>query len=101
MFVLIVITQSAPVAFVAAAYMIFMILVFLFPAAPFPTSHSMNYTVVVVGGTLALSLGYYFFPKYGGVHWFKGPVETIRAERTMGELEDHGSYSEKGGENSK
>jgi hypothetical protein len=57
--------------------MIFMIVVFMFPAIPGPTSHSVNYTVVVVGGTLMLSLSYYFFPKYGGRHWFSGPVETI------------------------
>ncbi|KAJ7497558.1 amino acid/polyamine transporter I [Mycena latifolia] len=70
--------MSAPVAFVASAYMIFMIVVFMFPAIPGPTSHSMNYTAVVVGGTLALSLAYYFFPKYGGRYWFTGPVETIQ-----------------------
>ncbi|KAF8507404.1 amino acid/polyamine transporter I [Gautieria morchelliformis] len=92
---------SAPVAFVASAYMIFMILVFLFPAAPLPTSQSMNYTVVVVGGTMALSLGYYFFPKYGGVYWFTGPVETVRGENTKGEVEDHSSISEKGSRGSK
>ncbi|KAJ7647069.1 amino acid/polyamine transporter I [Roridomyces roridus] len=70
--------MSAPVAFIASAYMLFMIVVFLFPAIPNPDSHSMNYTVVVLGGTLLLSLAYYFFPKYGGRHWFVGPVETIR-----------------------
>ncbi|KAJ7747328.1 amino acid/polyamine transporter I [Mycena metata] len=70
--------MSAPVAFVASAYMIFMIIVFLFPAVPAATSHNMNYTVVVLGGTLLLSLAYYFFPKYGGRHWFIGPVQTIR-----------------------
>jgi hypothetical protein len=70
-------TQSGPVAFVASAYMIFMIIVFMFPAIPNPTSHSMNYTAVVLGGTLLLSLGYYFFPRYGGRHWFTGPVETV------------------------
>jgi hypothetical protein len=93
-------SQSAPVAFVASAYMIFMIVVFMFPAAPFPTSQSMNYTVVVVGGTMSLSLGYYFFPKYGGVYWFTGPVETLRGEKTM-EIEDHSSISEKGSRGSK
>ncbi|KAJ6499039.1 amino acid/polyamine transporter I [Mycena sanguinolenta] len=67
--------MSAPVAFVASAYMIFMIIVFMFPAIPGPTSHSMNYTAVVLGGTLMLSLGYYFI---SGRHWFTGPVETIR-----------------------
>jgi hypothetical protein len=55
-----------------------MIVVFMFPAIPDTTSHSMNYTVVVLGGTLMISLGYYFFPKYGGRYWFTGPVETIR-----------------------
>jgi hypothetical protein len=30
-----------------------------------------------VGGLLLGSLLWYFFPKYGGVHWFKGPVPTI------------------------
>jgi hypothetical protein len=76
--------------------MIFMIVVFMFPAAPSPTSHSMNYTAVVVGGTLMLSLGYYFFPRYGGVYWFKGPVETIH-DQTGGEFEDdQGSHGEKG-----
>ncbi|KAJ7268728.1 amino acid/polyamine transporter I [Mycena haematopus] len=67
--------MSAPVAFVASVYMIFMIVVFMFPAVPGPTSHSMNYTAVVLGGTLMLSLGYYFF---SGRHWFTGPVVTIR-----------------------
>lgn len=86
--------QSAPVAFVASAYMIFMIIVFLFPAIPDPTSHSMNYTVVVLGGTLILSLGYYFFPKYGGRHWFTGPIETIRDPDSSNDekSKDSGSY---------
>lgn len=56
----------------------------------------MNYTVVVVGGTLILSLGYYFFPKYGGVYWFEGPVETIRDRTGKGVKEDRGSGDEKG-----
>ncbi|KAJ7163567.1 amino acid/polyamine transporter I [Mycena crocata] len=77
--------MSAPVSFIAAAYMIFMIVVFLFPPIPDPSSHSMNYTVVVLGGTLMLSLGYYFFPKYGGRNWFTGPVETIGHENILDE----------------
>ena len=40
----------------------------------------MNYTVVVWGGTLLLSLVYFYFPKYGGVYWFTGPVSTVRDE---------------------
>lgn len=56
----------------------------------------MNYTVVVVGGTLMLSLGYYFLPKYGGVYWFEGPVETIRDRAGKEVEEDRGSDNEKG-----
>jgi hypothetical protein len=54
-----------------------MTFVLLFPAAPSPTAQSMNYTAVVAGGVLLLSVGYYYFPRYGGVHWFEGPVHTV------------------------
>ncbi|KAF9038948.1 amino acid transporter [Hymenopellis radicata] len=88
---------SAPIAFIASAYMIFMIVVFLFPAVPDPTSESMNYTIVVVGGVVALSLCYYFFPRYGGRYWFTGPVETIRELETAEYVTD----DEKDSKNSK
>lgn len=38
----------------------------------------MNYTVVVWAGTIILSLVYYYFPRYGGRYWFKGPVATVK-----------------------
>ena len=37
----------------------------------------MNYTIIVLGGTILLSLAYYLFPVYGGRNWFSGPVETF------------------------
>ena len=37
----------------------------------------MNYTVVVLGGWLLLCIAYYYFPKYGGVYWFTGPMANI------------------------
>jgi hypothetical protein len=37
----------------------------------------MNYAIVVLGGVLVLSVIYFYFPKYGGVYWFKGPVNTV------------------------
>ena len=37
----------------------------------------MNYTVVVLGGVLMSSLVWYYFPVYGGVHWFTGPVPNV------------------------
>ncbi|KAF5385979.1 hypothetical protein D9615_002624 [Tricholomella constricta] len=85
---------SLPVAATAVTWMAFIIVVFLFPANPAPDSTNMNYTIVVLGhdfhfvsnnagltrslgGTLCLAVVYYYFPVYGGVHWFKGPVQTI------------------------
>jgi len=71
---------GAPVAAIAVAWMAFMGVVFLFPTTPQTDVADMNYTVVVLGGVLILSLVWYYFPVYGGVHWFTGPVSTI--ERT-------------------
>ena len=70
--------------------MIFMIIVFLFPAEPGPDPQTMNYSVVVLGGTILLSLGYYFFPVYGGRHWFTGPVDTVHHDMIEKEARDGG-----------
>jgi len=67
---------SFPVGVIAVVWMIFEFTVVLFPTTPHPTAPTMNYTVAVLGGTMVLSLGYYYFPKYGGVHWFKGPLQN-------------------------
>ena len=37
----------------------------------------MNYTIVVLGGTFAIALIYYYFPRYGGIYWFRGPVPNL------------------------
>ncbi|KAF5341483.1 hypothetical protein D9758_013939 [Tetrapyrgos nigripes] len=84
---------SGPVATVASAYMIFMIMVFLFPASPVPNAQTMNYTTVVVGGTMILSSVYYFFPKYGGRYWFHGPVHTIDVDDGVRKDSQNGSGS--------
>jgi len=62
-------------------FMSFMGVVFLFPSSPHTTVTDMNYTAVVFGGVMILSLVYYYFPKYGGVYWFKGPVPNIELAR--------------------
>lgn len=57
--------------------MVFMSCVLLFPAEPtLAGPGTMNYTVLVMGGVTLLSTAYYYFPVYGGIHWFKGPVVT-------------------------
>ncbi|TEB34406.1 APC amino acid permease [Coprinellus micaceus] len=68
---------SGACAIVSVSFMFFMSVVFLFPTEPTTTLGDMNYTVVVLGGVLALSLVWYYFPGYGGVHWFTGPLKTI------------------------
>jgi hypothetical protein len=57
--------------------MAFMDIVFFFPTTPQTDVADMNYTVVVLGGILFLSVLWYYFPVYGGVHWFTGPVANV------------------------
>ena len=64
-------------ATIAVVFMMFMSIVFFFPMDTTTDAQSMNYTVVVLGGTLSLSIIWYYFPKYGGVNWFAGPVPNI------------------------
>jgi hypothetical protein len=59
--------------------MAFIDIVFFFPTTPQTSTLDMNYTVVVLGGSLVLSLVWYYFPVYGGVHWFTGPVPNVNA----------------------
>jgi hypothetical protein len=46
--------------------MTFISIVFLFPGTPDVEVGSMNYTAVVLGGTIILSLVWYYFPKVRG-----------------------------------
>lgn len=72
--------QSLPISIIAVSFMTFMTIVFFFPTTPNLSGMTMNYTVVVLGGVLALSLMWYYLPVYGGVHWFTGPVLNIDRE---------------------
>ncbi|KAG6330592.1 hypothetical protein ID866_8495 [Astraeus odoratus] len=72
---------SFPVALVAVLFMLFMVVIFFFPSNPTTDVTTMNYSVVVLGGVLVLSLVWYYFPVYGGVHWFTGPVPNIDTDR--------------------
>ena len=73
-------------------------IVLLFPATPQTNTQNMNYAVVVLGGILVLSLVWYYFPVYGGVHWFTGPVPNVRNDDiTEGESRDSSSVDGKAG----
>lgn len=69
--------MSFPVAAIAVSSMVFMIIIFFFPSTPQTTAQEMNYTVVVLGGYMALAISWYYCPIYGGVHWFNGPVANL------------------------
>lgn len=69
--------QGLPVAIVALLWMAFSIVILMFPTTSTVESQDMNYTALVLGGWLLLCVAYYYFPKYGGVYWFKGPVANI------------------------
>jgi hypothetical protein len=62
---------------ISVFFMAFMGINFLFPSTPQTTVQDMNYTVVVLGGVLILSIIWYYVPVYGGVHWFTGPVANV------------------------
>lgn len=57
--------------------MAFTSVVFMFPTTPQTTVQDMNYSVVVLGGVTIFSLIWYYFPKYGGIYWFTGPIPTL------------------------
>ncbi|KJA15150.1 hypothetical protein HYPSUDRAFT_80625 [Hypholoma sublateritium FD-334 SS-4] len=86
---------SLPVGIIAVLFMAFMSTVFLFPTSPTTTVQDMNYTVAVFGGVMLLSIIYYFFPKYGGMYWFTGPVANVskKSESAEGSFEEHDKKS--------
>lgn len=73
--------------------MAFMFIVFLFPTNPQTDAPDMNYTVVVFGGILLLSLAWYYCPVYGGVHWFTGPIPNV--EKNTVEKDSESEVDEK------
>ncbi|KAF7372816.1 APC amino acid permease [Mycena sanguinolenta] len=88
---------SAPISIFSLFWMVFMMIVFMFPATPIVSSISMNYTSACLGAWVLLSLVAYYFPfnELGGVHWFKGPVPNIDTER---EFISSGAHTEKSGD---
>ncbi|KAF7366997.1 APC amino acid permease [Mycena sanguinolenta] len=88
---------SAPISMFSLVWMVFMMIVFMFPATPIVSSVSMNYTSACLGAWVLLSLvGYYFpFNELGGVYWFKGPVPNIDTEK---EFSSSAVHMEKSGD---
>ncbi len=68
--------------------------VFLFPTTPETDAPNMNYSVVVLGSVLLLSLAWYYCPVYGGVHWFTGPISNIQTTKDVDEKQGSRRSSE-------
>lgn len=90
-----------PVAAIAVAWMIFSIVILIFPSSPDPSGPDMNYTIVVLGAWISLCLIYYYFPVYGGVYWFHGPIANVSSaedgqeDTKSSNVEDGEPYIEK------
>ncbi|KAF8964731.1 amino acid transporter [Flammula alnicola] len=86
---------SLAVSIVAVVFMVVMSAILMFPQSEHPSAGSMNYTVLILGGVLLLSALNFYFPKYGGVHWFEGTVLTAdrldATEKERHESEAHNS----------
>ncbi|KAJ7490941.1 APC amino acid permease [Mycena latifolia] len=81
---------SLPVAVIAVVWMGFMIVVMMFPSSSVVDSASMNYSCVVLGGTLAFAFAYYYVPKVGGKYWFEGPVRNVPHGNYIADSESDG-----------
>jgi hypothetical protein len=57
--------------------MMFTSIICVMPTTKHTNAQDMNYTAAVLGGVFILSLVWYYFPVYGGVHWFEGPVPNV------------------------
>ncbi|EMD31996.1 hypothetical protein CERSUDRAFT_88605 [Gelatoporia subvermispora B] len=88
---------SRPAGIVSIIWMVFSITIFTFPATPDPSSTTMNWMIVVLSAWILLCLVYYYFPVYGGIHWFVGPkanVDIVNAAAgedigNLGDEKDH------------
>lgn len=87
---------SAPIAAIAVVFMIVMMVVLCFPSTPQAQVPSMNYTSVVLGGIMTLAMIWYYFPVYGGVHWFQGPVSNTKANHGRRSTENDAETADAG-----
>lgn len=72
---------SRTVGWISAVWLTFISIIVCLPSyLPVSEAGAMNYACVVTGATFIFSTGWYYFPKYGGVHWFEGPKSNVDDE---------------------
>ena len=71
---------STPLAATATLWICFLFVVLLLPQLYPVTAETLNYTPICIGIISIVSLVGWWLPKFGGRHWFKGPIKTITEE---------------------
>ena len=71
---------SAPLAVIATLWVSFLFVVLMLPQLYPVDAQTLNYAPICIGIISILSLGGWFFPKYGAKRRYKGPIKTITAE---------------------
>ncbi|KDQ08717.1 hypothetical protein BOTBODRAFT_118262 [Botryobasidium botryosum FD-172 SS1] len=74
-----------PIALIAVVFMFVINIWQLFPLTRQTDAASMNYSNVVLGSCLI----WFYLPKYGGAHWFTGPVPNVDIDEDRG-MHAHG-----------
>ena len=68
---------SLPLAIVATCYILFLFAVLLLPQLYPVDANTLNYAPICIGIITIISLGAWFFPRWGAMNWFQGPIKTI------------------------
>ncbi|KAE8155055.1 amino acid/polyamine transporter I [Aspergillus avenaceus] len=84
---------SRPIAIVAVTWLVFGLILSMFPSTgPNPSAQEMNYTIVINGFVWLAAMGYYFlFAR----KWYTGPKMTIDAPSSVGSVSGEGVEKEK------
>jgi len=68
---------SAPLAAITTLWISFLFVVLILPQLYPVDAQTLNYAPICIGIISIISLGGWFFPRWGAKHWFKGPIKTI------------------------
>lgn len=74
---------SAPLAVIATAYILFLFAALVLPQLYPVNSETLNYAPICIGIISTVSLVGWFFPRWGAMHWFQGPIKTITEQELL------------------
>ena len=75
---------SLPLSIIATVWIMFLFVVLLLPQL-YPVDHNtLNYAPICIGIVSIVSLVGWFFPKWGAMNWFEGPIKTITEQELRG-----------------